>query len=99
MESYMSEANAIAAKLRPAKRAARAAPLALSPVQKQVYDHMVEFHAENDQLPPLSAISKHFGWTSANTANEHVSILAKKGYLERNAIGKWRFARAKRVAA
>src|SRR5690606_5096486 len=38
------------------------------------------------------AISKHFGWASDNSAQQHFDALARKGYLERNEIGNWRLA-------
>jgi SOS-response transcriptional repressor LexA len=51
---------------------------------------MRAFLDANDQLPPMHAISAHFGWESANSAQTHVFALERRGYLERNAVGKWR---------
>lgn len=51
-----------------------------------------QFFAENDQLPPQSAISKHFGFVE-QVAQKYMQYLADAGHLERNAVGKWRFAR------
>lgn len=53
-----------------------------------------QFFAENDQLPPQSAISKHFGFVE-QVAQKYMQYLADAGHLERNAVGKWRFARQK----
>jgi SOS-response transcriptional repressor LexA len=58
-----------------------------------VLDFMREFFAENDMLPPCQAICYRFNWDSANTAGHHARALAKKGYLEKNAVGKYRFKR------
>lgn len=93
--SYMSEANAIAATLRgeirPSPRSRR------SPTDKQlkVLQYMRDFHREQDQLPPVAYIARHFGWRSPQSALEHVDALIAKGELERNVCGKLRFARPK----
>lgn len=60
----------------------------------QVLAFMREFLAENDQLPPACAIAKHFGWASANAAQEHINTLRGHGLVETNACGKLRFVRA-----
>lgn len=98
--SYMQEANAIAARLRsssaphrPSRSGCHARTTA-SPVALDVLAFMRRFFAENDQLPPLSAISKAFGWASDQTGHGHVNTLLRFGHLERNAVGRWRFARA-----
>lgn len=54
------------------------------------------FLTQNDQLPTYQAISDHFGWTSTNSALEAVAVLERKGLLERNTLGKWRFTEAGR---
>lgn len=61
----------------------------------QVLAFMREFLAENDQLPPACAIAKHFGWASANAAQEHINALRGHGLVETNACGKLRFVRTK----
>jgi SOS-response transcriptional repressor LexA len=55
------------------------------------------FYEANDQLPPMHVVSAHFGWGSANSAQEHVEALARRGLLERNTVGKWRFTEAARA--
>lgn len=60
----------------------------------QVLAFMREFLAENDQLPPACAIAKHFGWASANAAQEHINSLRGHGLVETNACRKLRFVRA-----
>lgn len=61
--------------------------------QAMVLAYLRDFLAANDEIPPMWAISKHFGWKSTNSAQQHIDALAKKGVLERNAIGNWRFVR------
>lgn len=61
--------------------------------QREVLDFMREFFYENDQLPPMKEIAKRFRFNSANTAFEIVRALEGKGYIERNAVKKFRFAR------
>jgi hypothetical protein len=58
-----------------------------------VLGFMREFFAENDQLPPARAICGRFNWGNPNNAVHHQRALLKKGYLEVNAVGKYRFAR------
>lgn len=60
----------------------------------QVLAFMREFLAQNDQLPPACVIAKHFGWASANAAQEHINSLRGHGLVETNACGKLRFVRA-----
>lgn len=60
----------------------------------QVLAFMREFFAENDQLPPAAVISGHFGWASASAADCHIATLLRHRLVERNAVGKLRFARA-----
>ena len=60
--------------------------------QLEVLVFMREFFRENDQLPPQKAIGEKFGKTSV--AGEHFQrVLSDKGYIELNAVGKYRFAR------
>ena len=61
--------------------------------QQQVLEFMREFFAENDQLPPVKVISDHFGWKSANAAQQHIERLVSLRRLEANAVGKLRFVR------
>jgi len=74
---------------------ALATPLARGPSARalQVLTYMREFFAENDQLPPAAIISGHFGWASASAADCHIAALLRHQLVERNAVGKLRFAR------
>jgi SOS-response transcriptional repressor LexA len=67
--------------------------------QAEIVAFMRAFYAENDQLPPLHAIKTHFGWSSDNGAHQHLEALARKGCIERNAVGKYRFTRANTTIA
>lgn len=98
--NWAHEANAIAAQLRgnsAPRRPSRSGPHArttAAPGALEVLAFARRFFAENDQIPPLSAISKEFGWASDVTAHHHMHALVRFGHLERNAVGRWRFARA-----
>ena len=100
--SYMAEANEIAARLRGrAKPPARAKPTGRkatepTPRNLDVLAFMRAFFAENDQLPPVATVCEQFGWVSLQAAQCHVDALAHHGLIERNAVGKWRFARGVR---
>lgn len=65
----------------------------ISPVQQMVLGYMREFFGENDQLPPAHRIAEHFGWKSPANAEWHVKVLRIRGYIEPNAVGKYRFTR------
>jgi SOS-response transcriptional repressor LexA len=69
----------------------------LTETQQRVLDFMRTFHAANDQLPTMRALSAHFKWKSGNAAVEHCRALEVHGKLEKNAMGKYRFARPKDV--
>lgn len=61
--------------------------------QADVLAFMREFFTQNDQLPPASALRARFGWASDNAAATYLITLAKKGHIEHNAVGKYRFSR------
>lgn len=65
----------------------------LTKKQEEVYDFMFHFFEENDQIPPMAEIADHFGWASPNAANEHVLRIRDAGWIEHNAVGKYRFTR------
>lgn len=66
---------------------------AITEQQQRVLDFMRRFLAENDQMPSYCVIAKEFGWKSQASGQGAVMALAQKGYLERNAVGGWRFPR------
>lgn len=59
---------------------------------EQVYAFMVEFYAENDQLPSVLHIGTQFDLSGA-AAHEHLKKLARHGYIEKNSVGRYRFCR------
>lgn len=56
-----------------------------------------QFFAANDQLPTFQIIADHFGWSSPNAAQYLLLTLERKGYLERNAMGRFKFTAKGRV--
>lgn len=94
---YMHEANAIAARLRSGERMpSRTGPrkaVAPSLISLEVLAFMRQFFAENDQLPPMAVTAQAFGWVSDDAVRHHMVSLARFGHIEKNAVGKWRFAR------
>ena len=60
--TYMAEANAIAARLRPDRAPVAAArsrkPLCMTPKQAEVLGFLRAYFAENDQIPPVSATAR-----------------------------------------
>lgn len=92
--NWMQEANAMADRMRGKRFQARRGP-AKAPSEKAlaVLAYCREFFAENDQLPPQASIRDHFGWASLNAAQVHIDALIRHELLERNAVGKLRFAR------
>ena len=93
----MQQANAIADALRgrgaaPVPRRRRGPAAAPSAANLQVLAFMRDFFADNDQLPPVAVVAKRFGWAVAS-ADWHIQALIKHGLLERNALGKLKFAR------
>lgn len=55
---------------------------ALTPIQETVLAYLRTYHAENDCLPSIRQIAKHFGWSSQTNAMGHLRHLVKKGHLE-----------------
>ena len=54
----------------------------LSPRQQQVLDFIRTFCADKGWPPTRAEIAAHFGWKSANAANDHILTLERKGVLE-----------------
>lgn len=51
------------------------------------------FLADNDNFPNAPTIAHRFGWASINAAYERMLKLERRGVIERNAVGGWRFKR------
>jgi len=92
--NFMADANAIAARLRgqPVRHGRGRSATGPSRKNLEVLAYMREFFRENDQLPPVSRIASYFGMNVAG-ADWHIKALLRFGRLERNAVGKLRFAR------
>jgi SOS-response transcriptional repressor LexA len=71
----------------------------LTLTQQSVLGFMHQFFADNDQLPPMHAIAKQFGWASTNAAHEICAQLERRGYIEKNVVRKYRFVRVKNESA
>jgi len=69
----------------------------LTAVQGEVLNYMWRFYLENDQLPTMATIAGHFGWGSANNADQHCKYLLSKGAIQRNSLGKYMFSSAARL--
>jgi hypothetical protein len=92
----MTDANAIAAQLRgKAKPTGRKAE-GPTPRNLDVMAYLHHFFEQNDQLPPVATVCEHFGWKSLQAGQDHVDALLRHGLIERNAVGKLRFARGAR---
>ena len=65
----------------------------LTPAQQAVYDFMVDYFKANDQLPPPWALMDRFGRASSNTVQDFRTHLVYRGWIEKNAAGKYRFTR------
>jgi SOS-response transcriptional repressor LexA len=69
----------------------------LTPTQADVLIFAWEFYRANDQLPTRREVCKRFGFASWNSAQTHIEALERKGWLERNACGKFKFGRVARA--
>lgn len=67
-------------------------PAPLTEQQQKVLDYMRVFFALNDHLPSCRSIAGAFGYASPNAADELVRKIAAAGWLEKNEVGRWRFA-------
>ena len=59
--------------------------------QAAVLNYAWHFYLENDQLPSRQSIANYFGWRSANSAEEVLQVLFRRGLLVVNALGKFKF--------
>lgn len=65
----------------------------LTPRQAEILQFLQEFHAAEDQLPTYHLIADRFDFASLNAASEHMKALERKGAIEKNQCGNWRFKR------
>nr|WP_319566261.1 hypothetical protein [uncultured Rhodoferax sp.] len=71
---------------------------ALSTRQSEAFTYLMQFFSANDQIPPIATVAAHMGVYS-NQAHEIFTALEKKGWIERNAVGKYRFTQCSRAWA
>jgi predicted transcriptional regulator len=77
---------------------AHATGRALSPRQSQLLDFLRAYFEENDQLPPMPAAAQHFG-IRVNAICELMQALVRKGWIEHNKAGRYRFTRVPGTSA
>lgn len=65
----------------------------LSDQQQHVMNYLQVFFRMNDALPSAKTIANAFGHASANAASEIMLKLARKGWIEKNEVGGYRFTR------
>ena len=66
--------------------------------QMEVLNFMHLYFMENDQLPGTEAIMDRFGFTSDNAVSDYRKVLVAKGWIEKNAAGKYRFVRVREAS-
>jgi repressor LexA len=57
--------------------------MALTRRQRQIYDYICSFVAEQGYSPSLEEIGAHFGLSSVATVHKHVEHLVEKGFLRK----------------
>lgn len=67
-------------------------------MQWSVLSFMYDFYLQEDHLPTRTEICAHFGWSSANAADQHINYLVAKGLIEKRGIH-LRFARTEKGRA
>ena len=55
----------------------------LTPIQKRIYDFIVEFSRRYKYPPTVREIRDNFGYNSVNTVASHITVLVNKGYIIR----------------
>ena len=59
-------------------------PEALTPLERRVYQYMIDFLAENTYQPSIREIAKKFRIKSTKTVSDLLHSLTSKGYIERD---------------
>lgn len=66
----------------------------LTKLQSDVFNYLITFYEENNQLPPVQSIADTFDkWP--NQIQEMLFRFEVIGLIEKNAVGKFRFSRNK----
>ena len=68
----------------------------LTKLQSEVFNYMGGFFEVNDQLPPVQSVATAFD-KYPNQIHEMLVAFEKRGLIERNAVGKFRFARGQQA--
>jgi hypothetical protein len=62
--------------------------------QLSVFCFTQSYFRDNDQIPPARLVSEYVGCGDRTAGYHHLRTLEKKGYLERNTAGGYRFKRS-----
>lgn len=95
---FYKKTNEIAAQLRKPRsnmvleKSTKSGPR-LTSRNMDVISFMRMFLSDNDRLPAMKDISDYFGWSSQNSADEHVKKLMHLGVIERSGACWYRFSR------
>jgi SOS-response transcriptional repressor LexA len=63
-------------------------------LNQKVFDFIVKYHADEDNIPTIKAISEGMGWIFSTNAAYHLRKLVKLGMLEKRGVN-YRFPRTK----
>ncbi len=53
----------------------------LTPTQARVLEFIAQHIVEKQRPPTRKEISRHFGWSAVNSAEDHIKALAAKGHI------------------
>lgn len=59
-------------------------PEPLTPLERQIYDYLVDYVRENSYQPSIREIGRQFAIKSTKTVSEYLQVLAEKGWIERD---------------
>lgn len=65
--------------------------LPLTKTQEEVLAFLWSFYRCEDQLPPALLVADYFQYRSKTAVNCVQQALERKGYIEKNTVGKYRF--------
>lgn len=94
--SFYAQTNEIARELssrKAAKKLPDKRPESMTKRNEDVVSFIRSFLSENDRIPAMRDIAKHFGWASDTAADEHIKKLMRLGVLERSGACWYRFTR------
>lgn len=49
--------------------------------QSEIHSFLIDYQAAHQMPPTRAEIARHFGWASANAAEEHLRLIAAKGFI------------------